>query len=266
MKITVFTSNQPRHLALVNGLSRVADEVFAVHECKTIFPGRVKDFFGQSPVMQRYFARVIAAEEGIFGTVGFLGKNVRQLSIRPGDLNLMSLETLGVCLESDLYIVFGSSYIKGALIDFLVGRKAINIHMGVSPYYRGSSCNFWASYDGNLDLVGATIHYLSKGLDNGPILYHALPPRGAIEPFDLGMLAVKAAHLGLIDRIARGEIHAAQGVPQDKALEIRYTRSKDFNDQRADAYLENLLTPDAVRAALLTAPDRKWIDPYIMSA
>ena len=49
--------------------------------------------------------------------------------------------------------------------------------MGVSPYYRGADCNFWALYDNNPHYVGATIHLLSKGLDSGPILYHALSNR-----------------------------------------------------------------------------------------
>ena len=51
------------------------------------------------------------------------------------------------------------------LINFLIKKKTINIHMGISPYYRGSDCNFWAMYDNNLHLVGGTVHLISKGLD-----------------------------------------------------------------------------------------------------
>ena len=76
---------------------------------------------------------------------------------------------------TDLFIVFGSSFIKGKLIEELLKRRSINIHMGVSPFYRGSSCNFWAAYEENFHLIGSTIHLLSKGLDSGDILYHALP-------------------------------------------------------------------------------------------
>ena len=46
--------------------------------------------------------------------------------------------------------------------------------MGVSPYYKGADCNFWALQDYKPQFVNATIHYLSKGLDTGDILYHAL--------------------------------------------------------------------------------------------
>ena len=58
------------------------------------------------------------------------------------------------------------------MADFLLKKKAINIHMGISPYYRGADCNFWAIYDKNPSLVGATIQLLSKKLDYGLILYH----------------------------------------------------------------------------------------------
>ena len=34
--------------------------------------------------------------------------------------------------------------------------------MGLSPFYRGSSCNFWAIKDKKPEFVGSTIHYLSK--------------------------------------------------------------------------------------------------------
>ena len=79
-----------------------------------------------------------------------------------GDLNKIDIDILGPALNSESFIVFGSSYIKGELIDMLVKKKCFNIHMGVSPFYRGSSCNFWALHDENFQYVGATVHLLSK--------------------------------------------------------------------------------------------------------
>jgi hypothetical protein len=65
MKITVFTSNQPRHISLIESLSNIADKVFAVQECNTIFPGEVDDFFKKADLMQQYFKNVINAEKGV---------------------------------------------------------------------------------------------------------------------------------------------------------------------------------------------------------
>lgn len=259
MKITVFTSNQPRHLSLIEGLSRIADEVWAVKECNTIFPGKVPDFFNRTEVMQEYFSRVIAAEEEVFGGIRFSPRNVRSVSLKLGDISFVDEKLLAPALESDLYVVFGASYIKGPLADFLVANRAVNIHMGVSPYYRGSSCNFWALYDGNADLVGATIHLLSHGLDSGGMLFHALPAPQAMDPFVLGMKAVKSAHGALIDSIVSGRLATLIPVAQNKALEIRYTRHKDFTDDVAREYLARELTAKDIGNLLQSSPKRELV-------
>ena len=94
MKITVFTSNQPRHFSLIKSLAEFATEVFAVQECLTLFPGSVADFYQKSDVMQNYFKKVIEAEREIFGDVSFLPENVRALPLRSGDLNFLSIDIL----------------------------------------------------------------------------------------------------------------------------------------------------------------------------
>ncbi len=252
MKITLFTGNQPRHLSLAEELAQVSDELFVVQECTTLFPGKIDDFYQKSDVMQEYFNHVITSEKSIFGIPRFLPNNVKQIVLKDGDLNHLSMKSLQPALNSDLYIVFGASYIKGELIDHLIINKAINIHMGVSPYYRGSSCNFWALFDGRPELVGATIHLLSKGLDSGDILFHALPSTCGSNPFDLGMLAVKSAHTELSKSIRNKTLFSTKPLKQDKALEIRYTKNKDFTNAVAKEYLSNLpkinIIEEAVRS------------------
>lgn len=250
MKITVFTSNQPRHLHLISEISRIADQCYAVLETNTVFPGQRPDFFKKTEVFQEYFSHVMASEKKIFGDISF-SSNARQLVIKSGDLNLLSRPTLEPALDSDFYIVFGASFIKGWLIDFLVKRKAINIHMGMSPYYRGSSCNFWASYDGNYHLVGATIHMLSKGLDNGDMLYHVAPTtKDCNTPFDFTMRTVKSAHKSLVSRIADKSIFSFKPIAQDRSQEIRYTKNIDFSDAVARDFLGRKLSIDEIEEGL----------------
>jgi folate-dependent phosphoribosylglycinamide formyltransferase PurN len=261
MKITVFTSNQPRHLSLIADLATIADQVFAIQECNTVFPGRVADFLRASEVMENYFSKVIDAEKEIFGGLRFSATNARTLSIKSGDLNRIDIGLLAEALQSDIYIVFGASFIKGALLDFLIANKAINIHMGISPYYRGSSCNFWAIYDENPDLVGATIHLLSSGLDSGAMLFHALPKVAAIDPFLLGFHAVQAAHRALIESIKSGRLFSLKALPQDRNLEIRYSRHRDFTDEVAKEYLERNLSARDIDRMLKTRRERQLVEP-----
>ena len=154
-----------------------------------------------------------------------------------GDLNKCSMNLLSDFLKSDVYIVFGSSYIKGKLVDFLVKQKAINIHAGVSPYYRGTDCNFWALYDDNPHLVGATIHLLSKGLDSGPMLYHSMSNLKT-NPFDYTMSTIKSAFHSIAQRIKDGSIFTIKPLAQDKAVEVRYTKKSEFNEKIVKEYFE----------------------------
>lgn len=264
MRITVFTSNQPRHVALIERLADIADTVWAIQECNTVFPGQVADFFNNSPVMQDYFSRVMAAEQVQFGGPRFLPSNVRSLAIKMGDLNRLDVDLLAPALQADAFVVFGASWIRPPLVTQLIARQAINIHMGISPYYRGSSCNFWAMYDRRPDLVGATIHRLTKGLDSGQMLFHALPPAGAADPFDLGMMAVRAAQEGLSARLADGSLLALAPVPQDRALEIRYTRNRDFTDEVAAAYLDQLPTAAEIGDRLAGRDPGAFLRPYCL--
>ena len=263
MKITVFTSNQPRHLALLSALASFGEEIYAIQECNTVRPGEVADFFRKSDTMRNYFQRVIEAESTIFGPGGFCPPQVRQRAIRMGDLNLLGLSDFGAALDADVFVVFGASFIKGKLADFLIQHRAYNIHMGSSPYYRGSSTNFWALYDGRPQYVGATIHLLSAGLDSGPMLFHALPPAGATDPFLLGMIAVRAAHQGLVQSLVKGTLQGMVPVPQDRARQLRYTRNTDFTDDVAAEYLRRLPSPEMIEESLKTRNMSDFVRPFI---
>ena len=154
-----------------------------------------------------------------------------------GDLKKCSVKFLSDFLNSDIYIVFGSSYIKGDLVEFLIKQKTINIHMGVSPYYRGADCNFWALYDNNPHLVGATIHLLSKGLDSGPILYHAMSDIKT-DPFEYSMSSVKSAFHSLAKKIKDKSIFSITPLIQNLDLEIRYSKKIEFNEAIVKEYYQ----------------------------
>ena len=239
MKITLFTSNKNRHNYLINLLSEVADDFFVVQECDTIFPGIVPGQYQTSTIMKKYFENVKNAQLKLFGNsfINAKKKNIKILSIVSGDLNKCSMELLLEFLKSDIYIVFGSSYIKGELVDFLIKKKTINIHAGVSPFYRGTDCNFWALFDNNPHLVGTTIHLLSKGLDNGPVLYHAMS-NIKTNPFEYTMSSVKSAFHSIAERIKNGSIFKIKPILQDKTKELRYSKKSDFSEDVVKKYFE----------------------------
>ena len=107
--------------------------------------------------------------------------------------------------------------------------------MGVSPYYRGCDCNFWALYDDNPHLVGSTIHMLSKGLDSGPMLYHAMSKIKS-NPFEYTMSTVKSAFHSIAERIRDKSIFNIKPIKQDKSKEVRYSKKIVFNEEVVKNY------------------------------
>ena len=257
MKITLFTYNNSRHNYLINLLSTISDELFVIQECGTIFPGIIPGHYPVSEIMKEYFENVNDAQFKLLGNsyINNLNKNIKILPILSGDLNKCSMKLLSNFLKSDVYIVFGSSYIKGELVDFLVKQKAINIHMGISPYYRGTDCNFWALHDNNPHLVGATIHLLSQGLDSGPMLYHAMS-NIKTNPFEYTMSTVKSAFHSIAERILDNSIFKINPLAQDKNLEIRYTKKNEFNHDVVKNFFEKEINLNEKKfdSALLKEP------------
>ena len=101
--------------------------------------------------------------------------------------------------------------------------------MGLSPFYKGTDCNFWALYDNNPHLVGATIHYLTKGIDDGNIIFHALSEYKT-NPFEYTMSTVMAAFKGIEKHINDNTLIKLSPIKQNKDLTIKYSTKKDFND------------------------------------
>lgn len=73
-------------------------------------------------------------------------------------------------LSPDLLAAFGCSLIKQPLIEAFP-RLFVNVHLGLSPYYRGSGTNFFPLVDGRPEFVGATFMHIDSGIDTGEIIH-----------------------------------------------------------------------------------------------
>tara|TARA_B100000963_G_scaffold338668_1_gene335741 strand:- start:105 stop:887 length:783 start_codon:yes stop_codon:yes gene_type:complete len=235
MKITLFTSNSLRHNYFINYLSKYCKELYVVQECKSIFTEKSYDTTSDTNLVQDYFKNVEKAQRKFFPSFYVKGQNISILSILYGELNKCPISYLKKFLKSDVYIVLGSSYIKGELVNFLIRKKAINIHAGVTPFYRGSDCNFWALFDNNPHLVGSTIHLLSKGLDDGPVLYHAMS-KNKSNIFNYTMSTLLSAFKSIGKKIKDRSIFNIQPAVLDSSLEIRYTKKIQFNSQTLEKF------------------------------
>ncbi|MFP4458160.1 MAG: formyl transferase [Candidatus Zixiibacteriota bacterium] len=71
-------------------------------------------------------------------------------------------------IEPDLLLDHGTSIVKGHILD--KAGLALNLHWGLSPYYRGVNCTEWALINRDPYNIGVTIHRLTKDIDGGSIV------------------------------------------------------------------------------------------------
>jgi len=259
MRIAVFTSSSPRHVNFVRLLAALGDEVIAVVEGSTHRLGVVSEGYATSDGLATYFDRARAAERDIFGERAPMPKGVTVLPTRMGELSHFLPKELEAVLSADRYVVFGSSWIRGWLAEELIARGALNLHMGMSPFYRGSACNFWALWDECPELVGATIHYLARGLDDGDIVRHVVPVPDVNDPFAFTMSAVRAGQHAIIDLLA-SNAPLPPGIPQDPALLRRYSRSRDFTTDIATQFMARRWNVREVEARCRDRADADFVN------
>ncbi len=71
-------------------------------------------------------------------------------------------------LRPDVVLVHGTSLVKDQVIQ--TTNMALNLHWGLSPYYRGTHCTEWGLINWDPYNIGVTIHKISRDIDGGDIL------------------------------------------------------------------------------------------------
>lgn len=71
-------------------------------------------------------------------------------------------------INPDVIIVHGGGIVPNKIIT-CANDYAINLHWGLSPYYRGSYCTAWCVLNNEVNKIAVTIHSLTDIIDGGPI-------------------------------------------------------------------------------------------------
>jgi len=72
--------------------------------------------------------------------------------------------------KPDMLVCYGASIIKEPLLSTYAGRF-LNIHLGMSPWYRGAGTNIFALANGDWHLCGATFMHIDAGIDTGAVIH-----------------------------------------------------------------------------------------------
>ncbi|SNR75904.1 Formyl transferase [Lutibacter agarilyticus] len=109
-------------------------------------------------------------ESDFFEVFNDVVQNSNNVFIEKGEINNKKYVSEIIDLNPDLIISYGCSIIKSNLISSFKGRF-INIHLGISPYYRGAGTNYFPFVNNELQFVGVTYMFIDKGIDTGNIIH-----------------------------------------------------------------------------------------------
>lgn len=90
--------------------------------------------------------------------------------IKKGAINDEAVVHEIFAMNPDLLVCYGSSLITSDLLTKFQ-EKFLNVHLGLSPYYRGSGTNVWPLINYEPEMVGATFMYIDAGVDTGEIIH-----------------------------------------------------------------------------------------------
>jgi methionyl-tRNA formyltransferase len=239
-KVVLMTSNELRHRYVAKIIASRLDLCGIVSEEKSSYIENFNDpSLPQIGVFERHFAERNRAEKKLLGNIDDFPKNVTVLNVKNGSSNDPAVFTWVKNFRPEIILLYGTSIIKPPLISYYNGR-IINLHLGLSPYYRGSGTNFWPLVDGLPECVGATIHLATLNVDGGDILCQVRP--NDINPEDraheLGTKVIMTAvekMCKIVPHVIESEISP---VTQDLTKGKIYRR-KDFNSDAVEKMWRN---------------------------
>jgi len=77
-------------------------------------------------------------------------------------------------IKPDVIAVCGTSLLNKEILS-IPSKGALNLHGGLSQFYRGLWTTDWAVYNEEPEYIGATVHFIAPGIDDGSILYQGRP-------------------------------------------------------------------------------------------
>ena len=152
------------------------------------------------------------------------------------DMKLVKFSTFDeiksqILAEDSVTIVYGTRIVPSWV--YRGASQAINLHWGLSPYYRGVSCTDWAILNGDLNNIGFTLHELSDSVDGGSIITQG---RVKVREGDTVGSITTRLHSKATEKLVRAVAVAKNqklvGVPQDLTVGRNY-RSRDWSVRSA---------------------------------
>ncbi len=174
MKICIIGGSHPRHRFLVEklfSLSRDVHVICAERESLLRENENIRDH-RLSKLMKIHFDDRFNIEQTVFGDEDlsvFCKKNqINFYGVTKDNFNSTDTKKFFRNTRADICVVAGSYILDNEFLS-LLPEKSVNIHLGLSPWYRGSATLFWPTYNLEPWNTGVTLHKMTELPDGGGI-------------------------------------------------------------------------------------------------
>lgn len=235
-KAVVLTSNKSRHVDYARAVQKHFDLVGVISaEKKAYYDKQISS----SEVIKRHFAKFEELEREWFGNSEALSccESVRlsgEQSINDGKWVDWAKR-----LRPDVIFLFGTEILKAEWLSAFP-EKIINLHLGLSPFFRGSGTLFWPFYYNEIQYIGATIHIADAEVDAGGILGYAIPKLEAGDDFYSINLKTIARGIEIAPELGIQYLDGAIAKKRQDNSIGRVFRKKDFNEMALTQALGNI--------------------------
>ncbi len=170
MKAIILTGNSFRHRYFVSEMVKYFDVAMVLTEEKKNYYSNERE---KSPLIREHFCN-LSKYEKIFFEQDISNDIPKMETVSDEGINHEEWVSKAKELVPDIILLYGTSILKEPWLNNFDG-KIINLHLGLSPFYRGSATLFWPFVNNELEYVGATIHLAVKKVDAGEILARVRP-------------------------------------------------------------------------------------------
>ena len=236
-KILLVRANELRHKALSVVINNGGHDIFEVIETK-IQHNKVN----VNSVVEAHFQSRKQVELDFFSDLVHQSNYKKTKQIMCLDVNSNNIIEYAKSLEVDLVITFGCSILKDPWLEFFQNR-ILGIHLGISPYYRGSGTNFFPFVNNELGAVGYTLMNLNEGVDTGDIIHQSYANMilgDSIHTIGTRLMRKMFSDILKITHLKNLKFEFDSAVKQPYIEDCKIYRKRDFNSINLDLALRNV--------------------------
>jgi methionyl-tRNA formyltransferase len=163
-KILIVRADDLRHRALTASLTHsgflVSEIVIPKHDIDRRIDSLAEQHFAARIQVEKDFFQYLDLEKRSLSSGQFFSKDVN------GNESLSFAKEF----KPDFVITFGCPILDRKWISSFPD-KILGVHLGLSPYYRGSGTNFFPVVNNEIGAIGYTLMNLDEGIDTGAIFH-----------------------------------------------------------------------------------------------